>query len=500
MKLKRGGRLYLLLGIVFLLIAFVVADISTPSGISLNILTIRYDNFDSSTTDFNSFNESALRNLSNVILEIGEFGKIEFEENLDIVLMDGGDSLVDFDSDVNISSNLIYVDYLNLPGINKSAILTLRGISFDDVLIYNKGVNCTNCELISYSGGELVFRTPVFEGPYYAVEVVVPLFCGDGECNNGEDYNSCPEDCEEPYNPPSSGGGGGGGTTSPTTNMTSPPDGVYDFWIYPELVEMKLRKGAYFRDTIRVENNGSKTLDIFIGVSELSSYIFPETKSFKLEPGEFRDIKFDVYISDSVPADVYLGKIIFSSTYVQKNANVVLQVREREALFDIRTTVIKKYVNPGGKVKANITLINMGDLSNFDVNLEYKVLDFEKNEYTIKMEQFAINRTHSGVYFLELPENISVGDYVFYSTVSYKDINATSYDVFVVEIVSSIVWVVLLVLILVLILIIILWYRKRKAEVDTKYNKIVEEIWKKKPQVSKEKSKKSVVEDDLELP
>lgn len=501
MKFKRGSRLYFVICIFLVLGAFVVADISTPSKVSLNVLTILYDKFDSDTSDFNSFNESELRNLSNVILEIGDYGRIEFEENLDIVSMDGGDYLVDFDSDVNISENLIYVDYLNLPGINKSAVLTIRDLSFVDPVIYNKGVVCSSCDLISYSGGVLIFRTPSFEGPYYAREGVVPPFCGDGTCDSGENYDNCPQDCEEPYEPPSSGGGGG--DSDPTTNETEPPEGVYDFWIYPSLVEMRLRKGAYFREEIRVENNGSATLDITIVAGELDKYIFPDVRTIKLEPGQYRDIGFDVYISDSVNADVYLGKIHFMSTYVQKNADVVLQVREREALFDIRTTVIKKYINPGGRVRANISLINMGDLTNFDVNLEYMVLDFDRNEYTRKMEQFAINRTHSGTYFLELPKNISLGNYIFYSTVSYKDINASSYDVFIVEIVSSFVWIVLIIAIFLLIIIIILWYRKRSEETKEKYNKVVDEIWKKKKKVKAPKDNEKAKisdEEDLELP
>ena len=108
--------------------------------------------------------------------------------------------------------------------------------------------------------------------------------------------------------------------------------------------------------------------------------------SFKIEPNESKFIRFDIYVPNSISADVYVGKINFRASQVRKESKVILQVKERDALFDIRTQVLKRYIPPGGRVKANISLINKGDLRNFDVHLEYKVIDFDKKTYTIKKE------------------------------------------------------------------------------------------------------------------
>jgi len=232
-----------------------------------------------------------------------------------------------------------------------------------------------------------------------------------------------------------------------------------------------------------------------IVVDRLKDYIFPEVKSFTISPGEIREIRFDIYVSDSVAADAYLGKINFVSKYISKATDFVLLVNNKDALFDIRTTVLKKYVNPGGRARANISLINMGDLRNFDVNLEYKILDFERNEYTIKEEQFAINLTHNNIYFLDTPKDMPIGNYIFYSTVRYKDINATSYDVFTIEKISYISWLILIIIILILMYITIKWYKDRRRELleKTKQN-ILSNEGKKKTEV-----KEIPVEEEIEL-
>ncbi len=284
-----------------------------------------------------------------------------------------GDWVVDFDSYFEISDNLVNVDEDILLGINKSVRITLLNISFEEPIIYRNSEVCLSCSLISYLNGSIVFTDLIFNGGYYIREGA-PL-CGDGTCEGIEDSVSCPSDCEAP-----STGGGGGGSSTPVVvvnetieNMTN-ITGEYNFRIEPGRFDLNMKKGTYYRKNIRIINDGDLALNIGIDIDGLEEFVFSSVKAIYLDPGEYKDVRFDIYVSNKQPSDVYLGKINFVAYDLKRKSEIVLNVEERAALFDIRTEVLKKYINPGSRVRANISLINMGDLRNFDVVLTYRIL------------------------------------------------------------------------------------------------------------------------------
>ena len=448
--------------LIFLIVGFalIFADVvgDSPSEVYIFNFQIFYTNFDGDTTDFYSYNQTELENLSFVVLERTSYGKIEFNENLDLISMAGIDGVVDFDSDISIEDDVISVDEVDLPGISKSVNLSLYGLSYSDPEIYHNGIICSTCELISYSGGTLVFSDISFNGIYYAREKIVPPFCGDGSCNGDETCETCSQDCGEcSVEPPT------GGDIPPVIDPTQ--GGTYDFILDPTFFTLTMDKGTYYKRIINIENNGTVGFPVVVRVDpEISQFIFPEQVGFFLPVDGSRDLGLDIYISNRMVADVYFGKISFIYGGLTKVVEVVLDVREKDALFDIKTEVLKKYINPGGRIRANVTIINMGDVRDFDVSLEYMMIDFDKNIYTTKKEDFAMNRTHNGTYFLDVPNDASPGNYLFFTRVSYGDINASSYDTFTVETISSIAWVVLLFFLLVLILLIYIWYKYKKED------------------------------------
>ncbi|PIO00923.1 hypothetical protein COT60_03165 [Candidatus Pacearchaeota archaeon CG09_land_8_20_14_0_10_30_9] len=233
-------------------------------------------------------------------------------------------------------------------------------------------------------------------------------------------------------------------------------------------------------------NNGTNPLTITISITGLENFIFPEVLQFSLSPGESKNLRLDIYVSSARPADVYIGKIFFRSSQLTKEANVILQVKEADALFDIRTEMLKKYIPPGGRVRANISLINKGDLRNFDVHLEYKIIDFNQNVYTIKKEDFAIEQYYNNVFFLDLPSNISIGDYLFYSQVSYKNVSASSYDTFVVEEISAISWFILMIIIIIAAYLIYRYYKEKKLKHQFEFTKKSKKYEKESRKLSKQ--------------
>jgi len=72
--------------------------------------------------------------------------------------------------------------------------------------------------------------------PGYSTElnlsVGISNFCGDGNCESGEDCSSCSLDCGEcaPPTPPGGGGGGGGGITPPSGSAACEEDWICTDW------------------------------------------------------------------------------------------------------------------------------------------------------------------------------------------------------------------------------------------------------------------------------
>lgn len=217
--IKRGWIYFF---IVFALVVggFIVINLTgfasegiTGSSVSIEGLRIIYSTFNGTTTDFNSLNSSELENISIMILEKTAYGKIFFNETVNLHLTAGGDRTVNFDRDLNISQNLVAIDSVELPFLNKSVTIILKGLSFTTPQIMKGDELCSTCNLISYSGGQIIFTDSVFSSAYYIRELPILPFCGDGVCNGDETCSSCPGDCGA-CAPPGGGGGGGGCRTT----------------------------------------------------------------------------------------------------------------------------------------------------------------------------------------------------------------------------------------------------------------------------------------------
>lgn len=127
---------------------------NTGSSLARKLSIIRKSSFNG--TDLTAITN--MSNISNFYLEESSYGKINFSEIID--LSNGAD----INSYVQISENSISIDSAALPALNKSAILSLYGLSFSNPRILKDGAICPSsiCQRISYSNGTLIFNVSHF--------------------------------------------------------------------------------------------------------------------------------------------------------------------------------------------------------------------------------------------------------------------------------------------------------------------------------------------------
>ena len=196
--------------------------------------------------NFTIYSYEDIQNLSNILLEHAEYGKIEFNEKINVTNdEDLTDNMVNISAHTNISSNRIELNSSALPNFNKSATLYLYNLTFSDPRILRDGSVCSStiCTRESYSGGTLKFNVTEFT-IYSAGETpVIPTVT------------------------PSGGGGGGVSIRK-------------SFSVNPEEIKIKLKQGSTTVKTIIIKNTGNTKIKISLKNPKLEEFL-------KINPKEF---------------------------------------------------------------------------------------------------------------------------------------------------------------------------------------------------------------------
>ena len=263
----------------------------------------------------------------------------------------------------NISNNSIVLNSTALPNFNKSATLSLYGLTFTNPRILRNGEVCPNaiCTEVSYSGGTFVFNVTQFTN-YSAEETPA----GGGT----------------PDTTSLGGGGGSGGVVYSVTDL---------FTLDKNEIKVSLNPGQVKTENVTITNPGTQPITITIE-NLIPDFVMRGEDVILLNPGESKVIPLYIIVKAETIPNLYLGKIIISSGST-KEILLAVEVESAGILLDVRAEILKDYkqILQGGEVLTEMRLFNLGGSDERkDVLIEYIIKDYENHEIVKETESLAI--------------------------------------------------------------------------------------------------------------
>lgn len=246
--------------------------------------------------------------------------------------------------------------------------------------------------------------------------------CASGfTCSSGICTAVTPTPTPTPTVTTTGGGGGGGGGSGVILKKE-----LTGIRVIPEDFIFSVDSASVSFAKISVLSLADSELDISISLTNsLGGIVSFEETSFTLGAGDTKTLDFK--INSPIDGDVHTGKIILQSKGEVLEIPFILNVRKGLRLFDIAVDVAEenRIINPGEKLKGQITLIQAGVKENVDVQINYIIKDFENNVYSEETETIMIfdQKTYENEFNTA---NLAVGDYILGVEVIYSGGIATA--------------------------------------------------------------------------
>ncbi len=356
------------------------------------------------STNFSIFTYEEIQNLSNIILEYTDFGKIQFNQNINMTSDSNfSDNLINLSEGINVSFNRIEVNSTILPNFNKRATLSLYGLTFSNPRILIDGEPCPSalCKNESYSGGTLRFNVTQFS-VYSAEETPVTtttvITVGGG-------------------------GGGGGGriigylfprkATSFSTDVSE--------------IKIMTTPGKVITKNIIVTNNLDKQLTLDLSKNGLNDFLNLNGSKLILNPKESREISIDIVVKASTIPEMYIGKLILTNSddnAEQSEILIIMEVESEGVLLDVNAEVLKEYssIPPGKDVLVKVSLFNLAESDKRkDITMEYIIKNELGEKIREEKETVAIETQMGWVKRITIPMGTLYGKYVIYIMATTAD-------------------------------------------------------------------------------
>ncbi|MCK5016783.1 MAG: hypothetical protein KAS32_06885, partial [Candidatus Peribacteraceae bacterium] len=326
--------------------------------------------------------------------------------------------------------NIMFYDNLNY----STALLTLDYSAFaSEMTLSNVGVyqcvtfNSSNLvcpgswtrltSILSVNDTTLTINSTNLDGVFSIANYI----CGDGTCESayGESEANCADDCAEEgggegEEDEGEGGGGGGAGAGGGVVVPPPPSAggsQVPVEIKSTLIFVTLRPGEHEIHSIDVTNNLGSAVEVETSVTGNAWELVQIEKPTMTIGGKSTEVlKIKLYALPTTQPGIYTGDIIakIKSRNITHITPVTIKVeRPPEPLLDVKVKALTKSVEPGGDLKFEITLLNMGATATIDdIVVTYEI----KGLYTNKLikrssETIAVDSVKSFTKTIPIPED-----------------------------------------------------------------------------------------------
>ena len=440
-------------------IFFNISIVNSTTGTSVNLFNITAEGIINFTA-----NSSTSLGVYNITICINDTGLTNVHQNISVYCNQTGASLYDCDN-----FSLTVTDENRRPNVTSYYPKNLSFSASGENLYFNVTVSDpdgTTPDVYWYTDGSFAERD---SGSSFA-EFSYTFGCGtgmhnvsvdatDGLLNASLTWSVSVSDCGAGI---SSGGGGGGG--APISNI--------NFQVEPEFLTATIFKEEGKSFDIKIKNVGVIDIKISSDTSNLTDMAILNEDNFTLRIGEEKTIRLYLYALSTAKPGVYFGKVIFRSGIVEKKVNVVLEVKERKALFDIKVIVPTEFksVNAGQDINVLVDMLNVGLYgTSVDVEFFLYITDFDKFIiYETSKEVVAVKTNLSVERKLHVPLGTPSGSYLVLGEAKYGNITVSTYDTFNVTekkyLRASYILIITAIIILIILLIFFLYKRRKKQK------------------------------------
>lgn len=221
---------------------------------------------------------------------------------------------------------------------------------------------------------------------------------------------------------------------TPPVPVAVTPEIKPNFTVTPEIITTTLLQEQVKSLDLQINNTGNTKIDIKIELQDLSEFAVISESNFTLNLSETKLVRLDLFALSEQKPGIYIGKIVVKGDSIQRVVNVIIEVKERKPLFDIRIGILPEYkrVVAGGKLFALIQLENIGLRGKLvDVNLQFSIMDFDKKIlFESYKETLAVGTQLSTIREFQVPSYTPAGKYLLIAEMRYNDITIDAYDTF----------------------------------------------------------------------
>ncbi|MDP3919096.1 MAG: LamG domain-containing protein [Nanoarchaeota archaeon] len=228
------------------------------------------------------------------------------------------------------------------------------------------------------------------------------------------------------------GGSGGGGSIAGASfgPFFAPFFAKENFTLEPEEFIFKLAYEESKKEVLVIKNELSTVQTFKLEVNNLDSVLSLSETEFELKPKESKEVI--IYAVSDREMGLHVGSIIVKSNKEERKVPVVVEIYSQLVLFDVGLFIPKSFkeVYPGGTLKTEVSLFNVGSPRVVDVLLNYRILDLDGNLIYEESETRAVQGQISFSKEFYLSSELEEGTYVLGVEVVYVDSVAVASSMF----------------------------------------------------------------------